>query len=353
MRKIYVFITTIQIVTGFLLPLWYPVLTLKKARSKVVHKIILDSQPYVCFQSKNSTYVFHTDICPHQGGSLSKGVVVNGSIQCPYHGFQFCNGMYCKIPDPSRNKSYFNLTTIMPVFATRIESDTLFVHGRAAAAVASSDAPPFFPPEENNASFRSVSGVRMIRKDQQLVVENLLDMLHISYVHSFGSRSTPLPVSVRYIDLSETAGRTVFRYSANQNTISSRVGGNATVLVENEFHLPTTTITRVFAGKIVKTVMTRSIPLGPDRTLLFWKLYRNFWIDPNSDVFSSIGDSIISYLMEKTIDEDAAILENVYPNQTSTLECKYDTTIKQFRKKQAAFIEKYLSDIAGTSRADD
>lgn len=30
------------------------------------------------------------DSCPHRGGSLGLGVVVNGEVACPWHSFHFC-----------------------------------------------------------------------------------------------------------------------------------------------------------------------------------------------------------------------------------------------------------------------
>jgi hypothetical protein len=74
-------------------------------------------------------------------------------------------------------------------------------------------------------------------------VENLLDMLHISYVHSFGNMDMPLARNIRYIDINEYAGKTAFEYSPNRNTISNKVGKTNVVSVENEFYLPTTTLT--------------------------------------------------------------------------------------------------------------
>lgn len=333
----------IVLVNGFLeprmLPLWYPLMPIEHAKQKDIQKVMIYDKPYVCYKSSDNNYIVHTDICPHQGASLSRGWINrNGNLQCPYHGFEFCSGMFCKIPDPTKNIPYFNSKTILPSFPTSINSSILFVYPIAAGT----NDTPFFPPEEYDSSFRSVSGVRKISQNYKIVVENLLDMLHISYVHSFGSQNTPLPRHIQYTDLSATEGKTTFEYSPNEDTISNRIGNANKVIVENEFHLPTNTITRVFAGKIVKTVFTRCLPTRENETLLFWKVYRNFWIDPYANAFSVLGDMLIRFLMEKTIDEDARILKYVYNNQTSTLSTRYDITIQEYRKKLMAFKTRYL-----------
>lgn len=311
------------------LPLWYPVLPRSILESNKLHRVDFCGVPYVCYKGKES-YVIHSDKCPHQGASLSKGwVSAEGNIQCPYHGFEFCSGMFCKIPDPKKNVSYFTSRSILPSFRTAILDDTLFVNINQSA----NPDEIFFPPEEYDARFEGVSGYRVIDKEAHLVVENLLDMLHISYVHSFGSRKTPLPFKIMYRDINSTSGRTVFKYNANQNTISNKVGGDTSVIVENEFHLPCNTITRVNVNNLVKTVFTRTIPIGENKSILLWKIYRNFWIDPNYKIFTSIGDGIIRYLMEKTIDEDVEILQHVYTDFEHTIDTKYDVTIREFRKK--------------------
>lgn len=340
MKKFVVFIGfMVNVSFGYMnnkvLPLWYPVLPKTILDTKKLHKVDFCEAPYVLYKSKES-YVFHSDKCPHQGASLSKGWVnKEGNIQCPYHGFEFCSGMFCKIPDPKKNISYFTSKTILPSLRTVVADDTLFVNINKSA-----DADGiFFPPEEYDNKFVGVSGYRVLEKDAHLVVENLLDMLHISYVHSFGSRSTPLPFKIVHHDINSTSGKTVFKYNANQNTISNKVGGDTSVIVENEFHLPSNTITRVYVNNLVKTVFTRTLPIGKNKSILFWKIYRNFWIDPNFKIFTSIGDKIIKYLMEKTIDEDVAILNHIYTDFENTIDTKYDVTIREFREKYQNFYE--------------
>lgn len=317
-----------------LLPLWYPLLPYDLLSTQRIHKITIGSEPFVCYRS-DDRYIVHSDICPHQGASLAKGWVNrDGNIQCPYHGFEFTDGVFSKIPDPSKNLKPFRSKICLPSFPSTLSGGNLYV----LPFTNHSHPPLFFPPEETDPAFSKVSGVRHIDTDAHLVVENLLDMLHISYVHSFGSRLTPLASDIKYKRTSPTSGKTTFCYTANDNTISNRWGGSAQVIVENEFHLPTTTITRVFAGNnLIKTVFTQTLPTGPGQCVLFWNVYRNFWRDPTVNLFSMMGDVLLRFLMEKTINEDVSILQNVYPNQKNTLITKYDVTIQEFRRCYATY----------------
>ena len=327
-----------------LLPMWYPIMSVREASQKPLHKIMLNNVPLVMYPCPHNDstslfpFIVHSDICPHQGASLSKGWINSqGHLQCPYHGFEFCHGTFCRIPNPLYSIPYVMSTTKMPLYPTVICNDMLYVAGDHSRFP---DVLPYQPPEQSNPHFRCISGSRVMAQSSQRVVENLLDMLHISYVHSFGSRSLPLPMRIRYEPLSPIAGRSTFFYHPNPTTISRIWGNTSTVRVENEFHLPTTTITRVFAGSLIKTVFTQSLPLKDGSTLLVWKIYRNFWKDPFIDLFSSLGDVLLRVLMEKTIDEDRDILQHVYTDAPSTLSTRYDVTITEFRKTLRSLIDR-------------
>lgn len=319
------------------LPFWYPLLPTKELMNKQIHHIIFNNEPFVGYMKKNNTFIVHSDICPHQGASLSKKgwINQNDNLQCGYHGFEFCDGSFCKIPNPIKNPNYFKSKINLQLYPTIKKKDFIFFNPSFQDNI--SDI--FYPPEEYNSEFRQVDGYIIVNNNYQTVCENLLDMLHISYVHSFGSKDSPIPLDIKTKRLSNSSFQSQFHYYPNENTISNKIGNAPKVIVQNEYHLPTNTITRVFAGNIIKTVFTRSVPISEYKTLLYWKIYRNFWIDPHFPIFTCLGDYLTKYLMIKTIDEDIDILKNVYENnREGNLKTKYDVTIENFRND----IKKYL-----------
>jgi hypothetical protein len=58
--------------------------------------------------------------------------------------------------------------------------------------------PPYFAPEANNKSFYKIIGHKVIQTNTELVTENVLDMLHISFVHTFGNRNLPMPFKIHH-----------------------------------------------------------------------------------------------------------------------------------------------------------
>lgn len=57
-------------------------------------------------------------VCPHQGGPLGKGKLVDGIVTCPWHGWQFDVRTGCHQLRPS---------LVHPGFPARIEGDSVFV----------------------------------------------------------------------------------------------------------------------------------------------------------------------------------------------------------------------------------
>lgn len=165
-----------------------------------------------------------------------------------------------------------------------------------------------------------------------MVTENILDNLHLAYVHTFGNRDSPLPKAIRYEPLGLTGGRSHFVYKPRPGTLFTWLGGGETVLVENEFHLPTCTLTRVLVGDSVKTVVTRAQPLDQHSCVLYWTVYRNFYTAP-------IFDGAMRAMMDRTLDEDVGMLRNVYPNVPQQIAVGYDVTILEYRKAVRLFLE--------------
>jgi phenylpropionate dioxygenase-like ring-hydroxylating dioxygenase large terminal subunit len=268
------------------------------------------------------------DKCPHQGASLSRGKVTDDGrcLQCPYHGFKFSEGSLVCLGGGRTCSPTLKIS--VPVFQTLETEDMIFAC--LDCNNLESVPPPFYPPEEmNTPMFRKISGEIRIQQDSDLVTENVLDMLHISYVHSFGNRGTPLPSNIHFTRLDAYSGRSFFEYVAGATSISRVVGKVDRVVVENEYYLPSTTITRVVAGDLVKTVMTRALRVSPNETVLFWTVYRNFW---NSNAIEDfLGDKVMNFFMEKTLAEDVDLLKGVYRDR-GNFYTEYDVTIRNFRR---------------------
>lgn len=95
---------------------------------------------------------------------------------------------------------------------------------------------PMVIPESMSPAFRSVEGSVNIRGNVGTSVENTLDMLHISFVHSFGSMQEPVPFEVSYEEGYDDPGtealmtsRVTFRYRSSNRSFVKVVGENTEV----------------------------------------------------------------------------------------------------------------------------
>jgi phenylpropionate dioxygenase-like ring-hydroxylating dioxygenase large terminal subunit len=281
-------------------------------------------------KNKNGYLVQHNDskwtaienICLHRGATLK---TAKNCLVCPYHGWKYdLQGNLIFIPGianiPNSSLQYFH---------TELKYNNLFISPQSPSINESI----FFPPEETDDSFRAILGERIFYRPSSMVMENLLDMMHISFVHSFGNTLNPVPYHIQYRSTGELSGKTIFHYLAGPTSMA-KLMGNDNVIVENEFHLPDTTITRVIANEYTKTILTRCVPVSDDSCRLFYTLYRNFLIHPWTDPFFQMQ-------MKTTLDEDMTILNKVDKSRSvGKINTKFDITQMKFRRKKELYDKK-------------
>jgi phenylpropionate dioxygenase-like ring-hydroxylating dioxygenase large terminal subunit len=303
------------ILPGFYYPIAYDTSLLNTRPQRAV----IEGRAWCVYRDPH--LIVHDDVCPHQGASLSRSAVLTTPscrrLRCPYHHIVFEKGRFCGIGHagtvhtPGKQAMQLMPTITDGLLVYTAPSPLPCLHGL------------YIPPELGNGDFRGIHGVRDFDVAADLVVENLLDNMHISAVHTFGVPGN-LAKGLAYHDTGATSGRTTFRYSPRRLTLGTLLGKGQDVFVENEFHLPTTTVTRVSVGSAVKTVVTRARPVGANKTRLYWSLYRNFATHP-------LLDSVMRHLMEQTLNEDAAILADATWVGSPRLTVPYDVTILKYR----------------------
>lgn len=317
------------------LPLFWK-LTKKYDITNRPKRFIFNDYPITVYRDYNNEIVALSDICVHRGASLSQGKLLNTNcLQCPYHGWEYKNGLVENVPGfPETKKGLFGV----PQFEIKVFNDDVYIcptYDINSQKGNNYNHTVFIPPEANNTDFARVSGVRHLQRPNNLVTENVLDMMHISYVHSFGNSLAPVPFKIDYEDIDELSGRTTFHYTAGPTSMSRLIGGAKYVEVENEFHLPDVTVTRVKANNIIKTIVTHCYPVGKNESILHFDLYRNFFTTP-------LVDGLFEYQMKITLDEDVRILNQIYDDYIlGFMSNKFDVTQTKYREK----IKKLLNNI--------
>jgi phenylpropionate dioxygenase-like ring-hydroxylating dioxygenase large terminal subunit len=159
------------------------------------HAVKLCSQDLVIYRSAGKL-VAQADVCPHRGASLALGRVVEGCIQCPYHGWKFdASGVCTEIP---ANPPGTPITK-----KARIDSYPVAEkYGFVWVFLGDDQSGDAFIPElpylddvaaASKAGYRAVIGDFTWNANWERVLENAVDIAHTPFVHytSFGNRDKP------------------------------------------------------------------------------------------------------------------------------------------------------------------
>ncbi|HEY5208442.1 MAG TPA: aromatic ring-hydroxylating dioxygenase subunit alpha [Stellaceae bacterium] len=135
-------------------------------------------EPLVLFRRADGTVAALEDRCSHRRYPLSLGRIVGNELQCGYHGARFDGAGRCiAIPGQDSIPNSFNLRA----YAVREQDGVVFLWpGDPARAAA--DATPDW---RRNAApdWATVRGLHRMPANYQLVLDNLLDLTHVAFVH--------------------------------------------------------------------------------------------------------------------------------------------------------------------------
>lgn len=150
---------------------WYAIALSRKVGAKP-HRVLLGGQPFVLFRSGDGLHCL-TDRCPHRFAPLSLGRVIDGAIECPYHGWRFDGGGRCRSM-PGLLEQPPNIA--VPAHAVREQNGLIYIspgslRGEPYAGVLSGPG--------------TVSSVVENRVHSTLldVAENILDATHTHFTH--------------------------------------------------------------------------------------------------------------------------------------------------------------------------
>lgn len=178
---------------------WYIAAWPAELEAGLVARTIMN-EPLVLFRDAAGKACALEDRCCHRGAPLSHGGIVNGAIQCGYHGMVFNGHGQCiaipgqdKIPDQARVRSY-------PVVERQ---QTIWVWMGDPAETDESriidypfhDQPDKWP--HKKAMFR-------IKSNYATMIDNLMDLSHLAYVHSKTIGGNPEAHAAAEISVTET-----------------------------------------------------------------------------------------------------------------------------------------------------
>jgi phenylpropionate dioxygenase-like ring-hydroxylating dioxygenase large terminal subunit len=162
---------------------WFPLARTRLIKPGKPISRMLDACPIVLWRGEDGIVRAMEDRCAHRRAALSSGKIVDGNLQCPYHGWQYdTNGACVHIPSLERG-ARISAQFCVDVFPVVSRYGWAWVWWGDPAAADDSLIPdiPFLDPALD------AGGGRLTRfsyhAPQELVIENLLDLTHLDFVH--------------------------------------------------------------------------------------------------------------------------------------------------------------------------
>jgi len=289
---------------------WYPICrTDELTDGGPVRSTLLGTQ-YVVFRDTEGQAHVLSDTCVHRGGSLSKGKVVDGCVQCPYHGWRFdASGQCVEIPSLGDKKP-----------PGRAKVDSYPVQEKYGIVFAflgdlpEDERPPLYEIEEyDDPAWRATEIIMMeLNCFYERSVENGIDPIHNEFVHPAQGSPQPVEGTVEYPETPWGSGVTG-NYTEKTKRRSSGEGMDSDTAHLNAgswHHGPNTIVTWIhFAENAGLHQYLFEAPIDGNRTKIYFVNLRSFQLDPKHD--EAIREANI-YVTE----EDIVILENVFPVRT-------------------------------------
>lgn len=242
------------------------------------------------------------DRCPHRSAQLSAGCVVDGDIQCAYHGWRFApSGAVSHIPQL--------LPGIPLPPAARLETlPTLVVDGLVHVLL---EAPALTPPPVP----RVPEGARWIRMADEVwecsalrVVENGLDPAHVDFVHAatFGGAGSPTDHRPK---VERTEGGFVLRSEmeiknpAGLANLTRSIDAIVTRRIMTEYVPPLSRVfTLDYGNGVVQSIFQTATPITAGTCRMLQWCWRN---DTEADVSAA---EVVAW-DQRVLDEDRYMLE--------------------------------------------
>jgi phenylpropionate dioxygenase-like ring-hydroxylating dioxygenase large terminal subunit len=170
---------------AFLRNSWYVAGWSSDLMNNLIGRRILD-EPVVLYRLPTGEAVATSGRCPHRFAPLHLGKIIEGELECPYHGLRFNSKGGCvfnpqgPIPKAAQLRSY-------PV----VERYGALWIWMGDATIANPEQLPDYPFLESDR-FAVIKGYVNVQANYELLSDNIMDLGHVDFLHasSFGTGAT-------------------------------------------------------------------------------------------------------------------------------------------------------------------
>ena len=291
---------------------------------------------YVVWRSADGRLVAAPDRCPHRESPLSIGMVVDGCLTCPYHGWRFGDGGTCvEVPSAGPGRPVPPKAHLSTIHTRERYGLVWLCPGEPVGD------PPHIAAEDDPAYRRINSGVERWNTSATRMTDNFLDISHFPWVHrgTFGSETDRHVPKIELERLDDDFYG--YRYAVEVDNAAGSVASGLDVPVitrrmSTGFHLPFTVRSTIhYETGLDHLILLCSTPIDDVTSYFTFVIWRN-------DDFSVPGQEVIAF--DRAIGaEDKVMLERVpgvLPlDPQATVSVQSDRPSVEWRRRLAAMLE--------------
>ncbi len=289
----------------------------------------------VVWRSASGGLTAAPDRCPHREAPLSAGVVEDGCLVCPYHGWRFADAGRCvEVPSSGAGRPVPPAAHLRAVAVEERYGLVWLCLGEPAADIADM-------PAERDESYRRInSGVQVWATSATRMTDNFLDISHFPYVH-IGTFGIAQNQDVPKIELEQLdADFFGYQYDVDVRNEDGAVASGLddaviTRRMTTGFHLPFTVRSTIhYETGLDHLILLCSTPIDDVTSYFTFVIWRN-------DDFSVPAQEVIEF--DRAIGaEDKAMLEQVRGvlplDQKATVSVQSDKPSVEWRRRFAALL---------------
>lgn len=270
-------------------------------KNEVISRCIL-GEWLAIFRNEAGVVSVLQDQCLHRTAQISRGQVVNGHLQCPYHGWTY-----------DQEGKVVNIPSMGPTFKPGskcakkyevIEQEN-YIYTRLSSENA--DIKPFAMPCHGKAGYTTIRLQHTFKNNVTNCAENFVDIPHTTFVHpkifrdakheKFGATIVRENGSVKVTYKNEKKNFGWFSWFLNPT--GEEIGHT------DEFFVPNvTSVNYYFGGKNHFIITSQSVPVSEDETLVYTDLTYNYGI------WTFMSRPLVRWQAKVIIGQDVEILDN-------------------------------------------
>lgn len=156
---------------------WYVAATSEELTDKPLGRKICN-EPMVFFRNENEQVAALEDFCPHRGAPLSLGRICAGKLVCGYHGLEMgCDGKTVAMPGQ-------RVRGFPPIRSFPVRELYGFIWVWPGDPLAADEKLIAQPIWHDKPQWAYAGGMFHIACDYRLMIDNLMDLTHETYVHA-------------------------------------------------------------------------------------------------------------------------------------------------------------------------